>query len=327
MMLVDNRAHFVLPDALICSRFARFPLPLLIYPLATCRYDAKPSRMAFERCRSMVAVKIALGFGRQARLNPLVSPRVLTSQQKRDADEFLRAWPTASAENETHRALDHIRRLGLHASHGAAVGDAATVLRSAIQNGRVSVVIERTTTRSGESGGTGRPAIRKSTVAGPSFSPFSDLERVTPVSVRSSSRNTTITRSWATPSDVSTDELWNYLQSVVGDFESHDADPLAGKVPAPAQLGDAQPFEYLEAAQHAEPFNIAKTPNVGDPGTWYTNPGSGQMRLYGNGGQPAVDIDFDHDHGQGIPHAHNWALDPLSGRLRRGPGVPLSILP
>jgi hypothetical protein len=92
-------------------------------------------------------------------------------------------------------------------------------------------------------------------------------------------------------------------------------------------LGDARPFEYVPDMPDGEIFDIAKTPNYGDPGTWYTNSGSGQMRLYGNTGQPVVDFDFDHDHGQGIPHAHNWSIDPLDGKNIRGPGVPFSILP
>jgi len=83
-------------------------------------------------------------------------------------------------------------------------------------------------------------------------------------------------------------------------------------------LYDAQPFDYqpdMPDMPDGDSFDIAKTPNQGDPGTWYTNPGSGQMRMYGNDGQPVVDFDFDHDHGQGIPHAYNW-----DGGVR-GPGV------
>lgn len=62
----------------------------------------------------------------------------------------------------------------------------------------------------------------------------------------------------------------------------------------------------------------SKTPNTGEPGTTYTNPGSGQQRTYGPDGKPLFDVDFDHDHGQGVPHQHNW-LDGV-----RGPGVPLN---
>ncbi len=86
-------------------------------------------------------------------------------------------------------------------------------------------------------------------------------------------------------------------------------------------LSDAQPFEYSEDVPDGGTFDIAKTPNEGDPGTWYTNPGSGQMRLYGDDGKAVVDFDFDHDHGQGVPHAHNWD-DGV-----RGPGIPFSLLP
>lgn len=85
-------------------------------------------------------------------------------------------------------------------------------------------------------------------------------------------------------------------------------------------LSDAQPFEYSEDMPEGGSFDIAKTPNEGDPGTWYTNPGSGQMRMYGENGQPVVDFDFDHDHGQGVPHAHNW------DNGARGPGVAFSPL-
>jgi hypothetical protein len=86
-------------------------------------------------------------------------------------------------------------------------------------------------------------------------------------------------------------------------------------------LGDAQPFDYQpDDAPDGDSFDIAKTPNEGDPGTWYTNSGSGQMRMYGDDGKPVVDFDFDHDHGQGVPHAHNW------DNGARGPGVPFSPL-
>ncbi|WP_322094381.1 hypothetical protein [Paraburkholderia bannensis] len=85
--------------------------------------------------------------------------------------------------------------------------------------------------------------------------------------------------------------------------------------------GDARPFDYAPGvAPDGDSFDIAKTPNEGDPGTWYTNPGSGQMRLYGDDSKPVVDFDFDHDHGQGVPHAHNW------DKGRRGPGVAFSPL-
>lgn len=52
-----------------------------------------------------------------------------------------------------------------------------------------------------------------------------------------------------------------------------------------------------------------KTPNTGLPGSWTTNPGSGQERLYGPNGRPAVDIDWDHTHDGVSPHPHNWGPD------------------
>jgi hypothetical protein len=71
-------------------------------------------------------------------------------------------------------------------------------------------------------------------------------------------------------------------------------------------LADAQPFEYQPDMPGGDTFDIAKTPNLDEPGTWYTNPGSGQMRLFGSNGKPVVDLDFDHVHNGLRPHAHNW---------------------
>jgi hypothetical protein len=75
-------------------------------------------------------------------------------------------------------------------------------------------------------------------------------------------------------------------------------------------LGDAAPFEYQPDSAHTDAFDIAsqetKTPNTGDSWAWYTNPGSGQMRLYGDTGAPVIDLDFDHVHNGLRPHAHNW---------------------
>lgn len=50
------------------------------------------------------------------------------------------------------------------------------------------------------------------------------------------------------------------------------------------------------------------------------------MRLFGNNGVPVVDFDCDHNHGQGMPHAHNW--DDMGWDYPvRSPGVSLSPLP
>ncbi|MFN7275989.1 MAG: RHS repeat-associated core domain-containing protein, partial [bacterium] len=69
-----------------------------------------------------------------------------------------------------------------------------------------------------------------------------------------------------------------------------------------------------------------KTPNEGEPGSCHINPGSGQERKYGADGKPDYDIDWDHDHGQGVPHGHNWGRGP-NGQPIRGPGVPISPWP
>ena len=65
----------------------------------------------------------------------------------------------------------------------------------------------------------------------------------------------------------------------------------------------------------------SKTPNQGTPGSKYKNPGSGQERWYGEDGKPSKDIDYDHDHGQGVPHVHDWYRD-ANGNPVRGPGRP-----
>jgi hypothetical protein len=84
---------------------------------------------------------------------------------------------------------------------------------------------------------------------------------------------------------------------------AHAASDLTGTA---TPLGDAQPFDYQPDMPDGDVFDLAKTPNDGEPGTWYTNPGSGQMRLFGNDGNPVVDLDFDHVHNGLRPHAHNW---------------------
>ncbi|MCG5073028.1 hypothetical protein [Paraburkholderia tagetis] len=92
-----------------------------------------------------------------------------------------------------------------------------------------------------------------------------------------------------------------------GDDGTLDNDFASGASDDSTPFGDAQPFEYSDDLPDGDAFDVAKTPNLGDPGTWYTNPGSGQMRLYGDGGKPVVDLDFDHIHNGLQPHAHNWS--------------------
>jgi RHS repeat-associated protein len=70
-----------------------------------------------------------------------------------------------------------------------------------------------------------------------------------------------------------------------------------------------------------------KTPNEGEPGSCGVNPGSGQERKYGADGKPDYDIDWDHNHGQGVPHAHNWGRGPNGEPIRDPVGVPISPWP
>ncbi len=67
----------------------------------------------------------------------------------------------------------------------------------------------------------------------------------------------------------------------------------------------------------------SKTPNSGEPGSKYKNPGSGQERWYGDDGLPVKDIDWDHDHGQGTPHVHDWGRSE-DGAPARGTGRPFN---
>ena len=82
-----------------------------------------------------------------------------------------------------------------------------------------------------------------------------------------------------------------------------------------------------EAAKEAEPEQCEPdndkergNPYRGTPGEWVEHPHGKQDRLYGDDGEPAVDIDYGHDHGQGSPHAHNW------DKGERGPGYPVSSI-
>lgn len=68
-------------------------------------------------------------------------------------------------------------------------------------------------------------------------------------------------------------------------------------------------------------IQIDGTPNTGSPNSWYVNPGSGQMRFFGPGGYPALDVDADHDHGMGSPHMHIWTPSLGGGFPIRRPGT------
>ncbi|WP_152602792.1 hypothetical protein [Caballeronia sordidicola] len=92
----------------------------------------------------------------------------------------------------------------------------------------------------------------------------------------------------------------------LGDDDAFDLGDVTAIGGANTPLSNVAPFEFGDMPSFGDGFDIAKTPNNGEPGSWCTNPGSGQMRLYGNDGKGYVDLDFDHAHGGIKPHAHNW---------------------
>jgi hypothetical protein len=76
-------------------------------------------------------------------------------------------------------------------------------------------------------------------------------------------------------------------------------------------LGNAQAFGYdggEDAGGIGDGLQTAWLPSTGGPpDEWVENTsGKKQWRLYDGNGDAAVDIDFGHDHGFGVPHAHNW---------------------
>jgi hypothetical protein len=103
--------------------------------------------------------------------------------------------------------------------------------------------------------------------------------------------------------------------AVFGDDDDSDGDDSAldesfGDGGDSTPLGDAQPFAYTENSpgEFGDDTQTAWLPSKGGPpNDWLENTsGKQQWRLYDGNGDAAVDIDFGHDHGFGIPHAHNW---------------------
>lgn len=88
-------------------------------------------------------------------------------------------------------------------------------------------------------------------------------------------------------------------------------------------FASAQPLAYGDENATASAMELAGIPFDGEANSWVENaPGKKkQWRMYGPGGAPVVDIDFDNHHGQPNPHAHNWDDN------GRDHGWPVSILP
>lgn len=137
-------------------------------------------------------------------------------------------WP--KYEGLATNARSYLRQLGLDALRGVPLD----ALRSAIEAGRVAVEIDRKVVVGG-SGAGGQPSARPFPLANrlASASPVAALPLDKPLP------------SWATPSDVSADELISYLESVVagtGSGLASEAPQLADSLDAGTPLGDAEAF-------------------------------------------------------------------------------------
>lgn len=104
-----------------------------------------------------------------------------------------------------------------------------------------------------------------------------------------------------------------------GPFPFGDTAALVG-------IGGAASYDLYSNLKHLPIFNESsssqrptKIPNEGKPDSQHISPSSGQERWYGPDGKPVKDID--HDHGQGVPHVHDWQRD-TNGKPIRGSGRP-----
>lgn len=265
-------------------------------------------------------------------------------QDRKDFDRLFRVSLSrrdarACSEFSTYTAYirDYLRITGIFAPLDGE--DVTRILRDAVRNGRLIPVIDRAwrgsrrvTQRHAPQSWPKRAPDPKPIIYGVrngEFVPldangyFIDRTPYVPVATRAAAGAS----NGASSMD---DDYWpaaieETAETVIGTYDSNSDDRNSETSEPgtlmPTPLADAQVLEYKPDMLDGDAIDIAKTPNEGDPGTWYTNPGSGQMRLYGDDGNAVVDFDFDHDHGQGVPHAHNWETG------TRGPGVPFSLLP
>jgi hypothetical protein len=177
----------------------------------------------------MASVKIDLGFGAHAILSERTVSETATVRHQRDTEEFLRRWPqTRSIQQER----GYLQQLGLHLGYspsGANPSDPSALLRSAVQSGKVTVVIERAATPTG--GGV--------SASGPTRPPYPLSERVKTAWVAPTPKSRSY--DWLQRyDDVSADDLINYIQSVVGGALAAAATDSDSSTP----LVDAQPFAY-----------------------------------------------------------------------------------
>lgn len=178
----------------------------------------------------MASVTIDMGSGKRATLSSGGASR--TAEQRANVSELMLHWPKYSGLMAG--AVGYLRELGLA---GALSSDPVAALRAAIEDGRVSVSIERSVAGGGSAGGS------------PSTPPFPKGSRLASVPGVAALPTDKPLPSWAVPSDVSAGELMSYLQSVVagtGGALAGGTPQLANSFGSGSPLGDASVFDYAD---------------------------------------------------------------------------------
>ncbi|WP_269506943.1 hypothetical protein [Burkholderia sp. IMCC1007] len=176
----------------------------------------------------MASIAIELGSGKRATLTR-AGRATLSASQRAAISELMLHWPKYAGL--TTNAVMYVRQLGLDAVRGAPLD----VLKSAIEDGRVVVEIERLAVSGGASGG--EPSM-------PPFPRGNRFGRVAPMALPSVDKPIP---SWARPSDVSADELIGYLESVIASTGSGVAGIASGRIDSPF-LSDATPFSLDDSS-------------------------------------------------------------------------------
>lgn len=181
-------------------------------------------------------------------------------------------------------ARERVRELGL----GFHNIDPVAALRSAIEDGRVSVSIVRPVGGGGGSAG-----------GSPTTPPFPKASRFASVPGMAALPVDKPMPSWAAPSDVSAGGLMSYLEGIAGTGSGGAAGFAGG---ASTLLGDAQPFDYIggEISDSIESLAAAtNNPNFAAKMLGYDRKTFGQMLHIlkpANGLGPADNVIF-HDSG------------------------------
>ncbi|MEK2602266.1 hypothetical protein OHZ10_11770 [Burkholderia arboris] len=233
----------------------------------------------------MASVTIDLGFGKRATLTRAAGSGSAnrTASQRSDVSDLMLHWPKYAGL--TGGASDYVRELGL----GFHSSDPVAALKSAIEDGRVSVSIDRPV--GGGGGG--------SAGGSPTTPPFPKANRFASVPGMAALPVDKPMPSWATPSDVSAGGLMSYLEGVAG-AGAGGASALPGG--ASSLLGDAQPFDYIggQVSDSIESLAAAtNNPNFAAKMLGYDRKTFGQMLHIlkpANGLGPADNVIF-HDSG------------------------------